>query len=62
MNTAVCFHIFISIQKRCFPTYKSGTLASVNNSYVGQVPDDGHADLLGEPMEKYATYKEVKYG
>lgn len=33
---------------------------SMCDCYVGQVMDDGHVDLLGEPAERYETYEEVK--
>lgn len=37
------------------------TLGSVNDGYFRLVLNDGHIDLLKEPIERCETYQEVEY-
>lgn len=50
---------FMSAGERCFWTYVTEALVSVNKWYINRVLSDGHTELPLPPTEKYKEFEEI---
>lgn len=59
MNSIICLEADYPVEERCFWTYMSERLESVNNCYISKVQDDNRIGLLRKQVDRFETYEEL---